>query len=141
ALQPLRFPVASPYALCVDAGVIGAIFYVMELADGRAYTNGALPEFDPSIRRHMYDQLLDTLADLHNIDPEAAGLGDFGKPGNYFERQVARWTRQYRDSQTDDLPEMERPSDYPPKSLPAQPRAPVVHGAQRTHNVLYRGDG
>jgi len=141
ALHPLGFPVARPYALCADAGVIGAIFYVMELADGRAYTNGALPEFDPSIIRHMYGQLVDTLADLHNIDPEAAGLGDFGKPGNYFERQVARWTRQYRDSQTDDLPEMERLIDYLPRSLPDQSRVSVVHGDYRIDNVLYAGDG
>jgi len=108
ALHPIGFPVARPYALCSDPGVIGAIFYVMELVDGHAYTNGALPEFAPGQRRAMYEQLVDTLADLHNIDPDAAGLGDFGKPGNYFERQVARWTRQYRDSQTDELPEMER---------------------------------
>jgi len=114
---------------------------VMELVDGRAYTNGALPEFEPSFRRGMYDQLVDTLADLHNIDPAAAGLGDFGKPGNYFERQVARWTRQYRDSQTDDLPEMERLIHYLPKSLPEQSRVSVVHGDYRIDNVLYREDG
>ena len=80
----------------------------MELAHGRAYANGALPEFDLPTRRSMYEQLVDTLADLHVIEPDAAGLGDFGRPGNYFERQVARWTRQYRDSQTDYIPEVER---------------------------------
>ena len=104
ALHPLGFPVPRPYAFCCDPDVIGAIFYVMELVRGRAYTNGALPELDAPVRRRMYEQLVATLADLHNIDPVATGLGDFGKPGNYFERQVARWTRQYRDSQTDDLP-------------------------------------
>ena len=137
ALHPLRFPVARPYALCIDPELIGAMFYVMELVEGRAYTNGALPEFDPRQRRGMYEQLVDTLADLHNIDPEAAGLGDFGKPGNYFERQVARWTRQYRDSQTDDLPEMERLIDYLPKSLPDQSRVSIVHGDYRIDNVLF----
>jgi aminoglycoside phosphotransferase (APT) family kinase protein len=141
ALHPLGFPVARPYALCADADVIGAIFYVMELVDGRAYTDGALPQFEPSMRRHMYEQLVDTLADLHNIDPEAAGLGDFGKSGNYFERQVARWTRQYRDSQTDVLPEMERLIDYLPKSLPEQSRVSIVHGDYRIDNVLYREEG
>jgi aminoglycoside phosphotransferase (APT) family kinase protein len=94
ALHPLEFPVPQPRALCDDQQVIGAIFYVMDLARGRPYANGALPEFDPSTRGRMYAQLVDTLADLHVIDPEAAGLGDFGKPGNYFERQVMRWTRQ-----------------------------------------------
>ena len=141
ALHPLGFPVARPYALCSDASVIGAIFYVMELVDGRAYTNGALPEFDSPHRRSMYEQLVDTLADLHNIDPVAADLGDFGKPGNYFERQVARWTKQYRDSQTDDLPEMERLIDYLARTLPEQSRTSIVHGDYRIDNVLYREDG
>jgi aminoglycoside phosphotransferase (APT) family kinase protein len=137
ALHPLGFPVPKPYALCSDPDVIGAIFYVMELVSGRAYTNGALPEFDPATRASMYGQLVDTLADLHNVDPEAAGLGDFGKPGNYFERQVARWTKQYRDSRTDDLPEMERLIDFLPKSIPQQSRVSIVHGDYRIDNVLF----
>ncbi len=137
ALHPLGFPVPRPHALCADQDVIGAIFYVMELAKGRAYSNGALPDFEPASRRQMYEQLVDTLADLHNIDPIAAGLGDFGKPGNYFERQVARWTRQYRDSQTDDLPEMERLIEYLPMSLPEQSRISIVHGDYRIDNVLF----
>jgi aminoglycoside phosphotransferase (APT) family kinase protein len=89
----------------------------------------------------MYEQLVDTLADLHLIDPEAAALTDFGKPGNYFERQVARWTRQYRDSQTDFLPEMERLIAYLPESLPEQSRTSIVHGDYRIDNVVYDGDG
>jgi aminoglycoside phosphotransferase (APT) family kinase protein len=137
ALHPLGFPVPRPYAFCCDPDVIGAIFYVMELVRGRAYTNGALPELDAPVRRRMYEQLVATLADLHNIDPVATGLGDFGKPGNYFERQVARWTRQYRDSQTDDLPEMERLIDYLPASLPEQSRVSIVHGDYRIDNVLF----
>jgi aminoglycoside phosphotransferase (APT) family kinase protein len=141
ALAPLGFPVPRPLALCTDPQVIGAIFYVMELAKGRPYANGALPEFDLSARRRMYEQMIDTLADLHNVDPKAAGLADFGKPGNYFERQVARWTRQYRDSQTDDLPEMERLIDYLPSSLPAQSRVSIVHGDYRIDNVVFDDDG
>ena len=136
-LLPSAHAVDREYRLCSDPEVIGAIFYVMELAKGRAYTNGALPEFEPADRRGMYEQLVDTLADLHNIDPNAAGLGDFGKPGNYFERQVARWTRQYRDSQTDDLPEMERLIAYLPASLPEQSRTSIVHGDYRIDNVLF----
>jgi aminoglycoside phosphotransferase (APT) family kinase protein len=141
ALHPLGFPVPWPYASCADPSVIGAIFYVMELAKGRAYTNGALPEFDSATRRLMYERLVDTLADLHNVDPIAAGLGDFGKPGNYFERQVARWTKQYRDSQTDDLPEMERLISYLPATLPQQSRTSIVHGDYRIDNVLFQEDG
>lgn len=141
ALHPLGFPVPRPLALCSDAEIIGSIFYVMELAGGRPYANGALPEFDSVRRRRIYEQLADTLADLHNIDPVAAGLGGFGKPGNYFERQVARWTRQYRDSQTDDLPAMERLIGYLPVSLPEQSRVSIVHGDYRIDNVTFDATG
>ena len=141
ALHPLDYPVPRPLAYCDDPQVIGAIFYVMELARGRAYANGALPDFDPATRRRMYEQLVDALADLHTIDPEAAELGDFGKPGNYFERQVMRWTRQYRDSQTDYIPEMERLISFLPETLPQQSRTSVVHGDYRIDNVLFDGDG
>jgi aminoglycoside phosphotransferase (APT) family kinase protein len=141
ALHPLGFPVPQPLAVCDDPDVIGAIFYVMELAHGRPYANGALPEFDPETRRSMYEQLVDTLADLHVIDPEAAGLGDFGKTGNYFERQVARWTRQYRDSQTDYIPEVERLIAFLPETIPEQSRTSIVHGDYRIDNVMYDGDG
>jgi aminoglycoside phosphotransferase (APT) family kinase protein len=141
ALHPLSFPVPEPLALCSDAEVIGAIFYVMELARGRPYANGALPEFDPATRGRMYEQLIDTLADLHVIDPDSAELEDFGKPGNYFERQVARWTRQYRDSQTDFVPEMERLIAFLPETLPEQSRTSIVHGDYRIDNVVFDGDG
>ena len=141
ALHPLGFPIPQPLAICDDSDVIGAIFYVMEMAKGRPYANGALPDFDPATRRGMYEQLIDTLADLHVIDPDAAGLGDFGKPGNYFERQVMRWTRQYRDSQTDYLPEMERLIAFLPESLPEQSRTSIVHGDYRIDNVVFDGDG
>ena len=137
ALWPLDFPVPRPLGLCEDETIIGAIFYVMELAPGRSYSNGALPEFDPLARTRMYEQLVDTLADLHRIDPSAAGLGDFGKPGNYFERQVARWTRQYRGSQTDEIPEMERLIAFLPQSLPEQSRVAIVHGDYRIDNALF----
>jgi len=141
ALKPLDFPVPEPLALCDDPSVIGAVFYVMELAKGRPYADGALPDFDPATRGRMYDQLVDTLADLHNIDPVAADLADFGKPGNYFERQVARWTRQYRDSETDYVSEMERLIAFLPETLPEQSRTSIVHGDYRIDNVVYDGDG
>jgi aminoglycoside phosphotransferase (APT) family kinase protein len=141
ALYPLDFPVPEPLAFCDDPEVIGAIFFVMELAKGRSYANGALPDFDPQSRRWMYEQLVDTLADLHSIDPEAVGLGDFGKPGNYFERQVMRWTRQYRDSQTDYIAEMERLIAFLPATLPEQSRTSIVHGDYRIDNLMFDGDG
>jgi aminoglycoside phosphotransferase (APT) family kinase protein len=141
ALYPLGFPVPEPFALCDDAAVIGAIFYVMDVAKGRSYANGALPDFDAPTRRRMYNQLVDTLAELHSIDPAKADLADFGKSGNYFERQVARWTRQYRDSQTDYIPEMERLIAFLPETVPEQSRTSIVHGDYRIDNVIYDGDG
>jgi aminoglycoside phosphotransferase (APT) family kinase protein len=141
ALSPLDFPVPRPFAMCSDPDVIGAIFYVMEMARGRPYADGALPDFDPATRGRMYGQLVDVLADLHSIDPAAAELSDFGKPGNYFERQVARWTRQYRDSETDYLPEMERLIAFLPETLPEQSRTSIVHGDYRIDNVVFDGDG
>jgi len=141
ALHPLGFPVPEPLAACGDSDVIGAIFYVMELAKGRPYADGALPDFDPATRGRMYGQLVDVLADLHSIDPVAADLGDFGKPGNYFERQVARWTRQYRDSETDFIAEMERLIAFLPETLPEQSRTSIVHGDYRIDNVVFDGDG
>jgi aminoglycoside phosphotransferase (APT) family kinase protein len=113
----------------------------MEMARGRSYPNGSLPDFDPVTRNRMYEQLVDTLAELHTIDVEAADLADFGKPGNYFERQVARWTRQYRDSQTDYLPAMERLIAFLPETVPEQSRTSIVHGDYRIDNVLFDGDG
>ena len=141
ALAPLGFPVPRPLALCTDEDVIGAIFYVMEKAEGRPYANGALPGFEPARRGAMYGAMIDALADLHRVDVGAAGLGDFGKPGNYFERQVARWTRQYRGSQTDDLPEMEQLIAWLPETLPEQTRTAIVHGDYRIDNVVFGDDG
>jgi aminoglycoside phosphotransferase (APT) family kinase protein len=140
-LHPVGFPVPEPLALCDDPEVIGAIFYIMEMAKGRPYADGALPDFDAPTRRRMYEQLVDTLADLHNIDPITADLADFGRTGNYFERQVMRWTRQYRDSETDYLPEMERLIAFLPETLPQQSRTSVVHGDYRIDNVVFDGDG
>src|SRR5262249_10501381 len=88
------FPVAKPYALCLDQGVIGAAFYVMSMIDGRVFWNAALPELSIEDRRAIYDSEIATLARLHRYDAAALGLGDFGKPGNYFGRQIERWTKQ-----------------------------------------------
>lgn len=141
ALHPTGFPVARPYGLCEDAGVIGAPFYVMEMVEGRTIWDGAMPGAAPAERRATYDAMVDTLAALHAIDPVTAGLGDYGKPGNYFERQVARWTRQYRASQTDDLPAVERLIGWLPRTVPAQERVSIVHGDYRIDNLIFANDG
>ncbi|HTG39740.1 phosphotransferase family protein [Sphingomonas sp.] len=140
ALHPTGFPVARPHALCQDDGVIGAAFYIMDMVEGRTLWDGTLPGMAPANRRTHYEAMVDTLADLHAIDPARVGLSDFGKPGNYFERQVARWTRQYRMAQTDDLPEAERLIEWLPRTVPEQTRTSIVHGDYRIDNLIYAAD-
>ena len=140
ALHPTGFPVATPHALCADAEVIGAPFYIMEMVEGRTFWEGRLPDQSPAERRAIYLAMVDTLARLHEIDPAAVGLGDYGAPGNYFERQVARWTKQYRASQTDDVPEMERLIEWLPATLPRQDRVSIIHGDYRIDNILFAPD-
>ena len=140
ALHPTGFPVPRPVALCADESVIGATFYLMELVEGRTFWDGALPDVPKPERRAHYEAMVDTLAALHAIDPQAAGLGDFGPPGNYFERQVQRWTKQYRASQTDDIPEVERLIDWLPRTLPPQTRIAIIHGDYRIDNLIYAPD-
>jgi len=117
--------------------VVGAVFYVMESVDGRIFWDGTLPEVPRVARRAHYEALIDTLAALHAIDYKAAGLGDFGRPGHYIQRQVERWTRQYRASQTDALPEIERLIEWLPRTLPQQSRTSIVHGDYRVDNLIY----
>ena len=139
ALYPTGFPVARPWGLCTDAGVIGSMFYVMGLADGRNLWDGSLPGYTPEGRRGVYLAMIDTLADLHNTDHEAIGLGDYGKPGNYFERQVARWTKQYKASETETIPEVDRLIEWLPRTVPPQDRVSIVHGDYRIDNMIFHG--
>lgn len=140
ALHPTRFPVPRPIALCEDEGVIGAVFYLMEMVEGRTFWNGALPEVPIEARRPHYLAMIDTMAALHSLDPAAIGLSDFAPPGNYIERQVARWTRQYRAAQTDDVAEVERLIEWLPRTLPTQDRVSVIHGDYRIDNLIYGDD-
>ena len=136
-LHPTGFPVARPYGLCTDEGVIGAQFYVMGFADGRNLWDGTLPDYAPVERTGIYNAMCDTLAQLHTTDHVAAGLGDYGKPGNYFERQVARWTKQYRASETEHMPEVERLIEWLPATLPEQTATSIVHGDYRIDNMIF----
>ena len=139
-LHPTGFPVAKPYGLCTDEGVIGSWFYIMAMVEGRTIWDGAMPGSTPTERRATYEAMIDTLAALHAIDVEAAGLSDYGKPGNYFGRQVDRWTKQYRASETETMPEMERLIEWLPKTLPEQTRTSIVHGDYRIDNMIFAGD-
>ncbi len=136
-LHPTGFPVARPYGLCTDDSVVGSWFYVMAMVEGRTIWDGSMPGASPESRRTHYDAMVDTLAALHKVDVEAAGLSDFGKPGNYFGRQVDRWTKQYKLSETELMPEMERLIAWLPATLPEQTRTSVVHGDYRIDNMIY----
>jgi aminoglycoside phosphotransferase (APT) family kinase protein len=136
-LHPTGFPVAKPYGLCTDDSVTGSWFYIMDMVEGRTIWDGAMPGSNPDERRAVYLAMIDTLAALHNIDVEAAGLSEFGKPGNYFGRQVDRWTKQYRLAETETMPAMERLIEWLPTTLPEQTRVSVVHGDYRIDNMIY----
>jgi aminoglycoside phosphotransferase (APT) family kinase protein len=136
ALHAAGFPAARPYALCTDEGVIGAVFYVMAAVEGRVLWNGALPDQTPAERWAIYEAQIETLARLHSFHPEAIGLGDYGRPGNYFARQVDRWSRQYRASETEPLPPMDRLIEWLPRTVPEQSGVAVVHGDYRLDNLM-----
>ncbi len=137
ALGKQGFPVATAYALCTDDAVIGSAFYIMSMEEGRVFWNPTLPSLPREERRAIFTSKIETLARLHGYDPDAIGLGDFGKPGNYFARQVDRWTKQYKASETQSIPEMDRLMEWLPTSLPQQERASVVHGDYRLDNMIF----
>lgn len=136
-LYPTGFPVAKPYGLCTDDSVVGSWFYVMGMVEGRTIWDGSMPDSTPDFRRQTYNAMIDTLAALHNVDVEKAGLSTFGKPGNYFGRQIDRWTKQYKLSETEDMPVMERLIEWLPATLPEQTRTTVVHGDYRIDNMIF----
>jgi aminoglycoside phosphotransferase (APT) family kinase protein len=136
ALHPTGFPVPQPYALCADEGVVGAMFYVMELVEGRNLWDLSLPDAEPSERRAIYHAQIDTLAALHQVDVEAAGLGDFGASGGYFERQIGRWVKQYRAAETRPIPAMDRLIDWLPATMPHSAERRIVHGDYRLDNMI-----
>ncbi|MBD3836092.1 phosphotransferase family protein [Brevundimonas sp.] len=136
ALNVQGFPVARPYALCTDDGVIGSMFYVMDKVEGRVFWDLKLPGLAPAERRAIYEAQTDTLARLHAFDPAAIGLGDYGKAGNYFARQVSRWTKQYRASEIEPVPAMDRLIAFLPDSLPPEGPSRIVHGDFRLDNMI-----
>ena len=137
-LSNTNVPVPNPIALCDDDAVIGSMFYVMEHLEGRIFWDPAIPEVDNEERSNIYDQMNQVLADLHNIDVHAVGLSEFGRPGNYYERQISRWTKQYRASETENLASMERLIEWLPANLPADDgRVSLVHGDYRLDNMIF----
>ena len=135
-------PVAEPLHLCADETVIGSMFYIMAYVDGRIFWDPSLPELSPENRSAVYDTLLRTLAAIHAVDIDAAGLADYGKPGNYFARQLDRWSRQYRDSETRSIPAMDALIANLPERCPEDDGTVcLVHGDFRIDNLMFTPDG
>lgn len=138
ALQDTEVPVAETYCLCEDDDIIGSMFYVMEYMDGRVFWDPTLPEVSDEDRAAIYDEMNRVLAALHNVDVDAVGLSDYGRPGNYFERQIGRWTKQYRASETNDEPAMEKLMEWLPANMPADDGVvSLVHGDYRLDNLMF----
>jgi len=141
ALAETEVPVPRVFHLCSDETVIGSIFFVMEYVDGKIYWDPALPQLSNAQRHATYLEMCRVLARLHQVDINAVGLGDYGKPGDYFARQTGRWTQQYFASQTEEIPEMAAVIDWLPANLPADDgRVSLVHGDFRLDNIIFDSD-
>jgi aminoglycoside phosphotransferase (APT) family kinase protein len=141
ALQGTGVPVAQMHVLCEDESVIGRAFYVMECVEGRVLWEQSLPGMDRAQRGAIYDEMNRVMAALHSVQPDTIGLSDYGKPGNYFERQIGRWSKQYQASITQPIPEMDRLMEWLPQNIPAMARdasmVSVVHGDFRLDNLMF----
>jgi aminoglycoside phosphotransferase (APT) family kinase protein len=136
ALAGTGVPVPRSYALCEDPDVIGTAFFIMEYVRGRVLTDPRLPGVAPAERAQIYDAMNGVLARLHMVDWKAVGLADFGRPGNYVARQIHRWTTQYRASETETIPSMERLIAWLPEHIPADDTTTLVHGDYRLGNMI-----
>jgi aminoglycoside phosphotransferase (APT) family kinase protein len=138
ALAPTDVPVPRTDHLCEDEDIIGSMFFIMEFVEGRVLWDPALPELASSQRAPIFDEMNRVLAAVHSVDIEAAGLDDYGKPGNYFARQVARWTGQYRASETETIEEMDHIIDWLAENIPEDDgRVALVHGDYRLDNMIF----
>jgi len=136
ALAKTDVPVPRTYCYCDDAGVIGTPFFVMDYVEGRVFRDPALPELDMRERAALWDEINSVIARLHGVDYAAAGLSDYGKPGNYFERQIGRWTKQYRASETERIESMDRLVEWLPENIPPAEDTSIVHGDFRIDNLI-----
>lgn len=137
ALHGAAFPVPRQFALCTDEAVIGRAFFVMEHVEGRVLWDQSLPGMTPEERAAIYDELNRVIAQLHTIDYAAIGLQDYGKPGNYFARQIERWTRQYQASMTEPIEAMDRLMAWLPAHIPPGDDTAIVHGDYRLDNLIF----
>jgi aminoglycoside phosphotransferase (APT) family kinase protein len=138
ALAGTDLPVPKPVLYHAQTDVVGTPFYLMERVEGRVFHDAALPGIEPAERRAIYLAMAATLAKLHAIDPDRVGLGDFGRPGSYFERQIARWSKQWEESPTGDMPELDRLAGWLASNLPPDDgRVAIAHGDFRLGNLLF----
>ena len=138
SLELADFPVAHVHALCTDDTIIGTWFYIMDLVEGRIFWDATLPEISREDRTAYFDAMNAAIAALHKVDYENVGLGDFGKPGNYFERQIARWSRQYLDDELAGRdPDMDKLIEWLPANIPAGDETTIVHGDFRIDNMIF----
>lgn len=131
-------PVARTHALCTDQSILGTWFYIMDHVDGRIFWDATIPDVPNDERAALFDAMNRTLAQLHLVDPVAIGLGDYGKPGNYFARQIARWSRQYLDDEeAGRFPSMDRLVQWLPDNIPPGDETRIVHGDYRIDNLIF----
>lgn len=140
ALYAAGFPVPRPYLLCADESIVGTMFYVMECLQGRVLWDLDLPDSDPDERAAIYDDINRRIAELHSFDYASLGLGDFGKPGNYFDRQISRWSGQYKASETQAVESMDRLIEWLPENVPDDPSSSIVHGDFRLDNLVLHAE-
>src|SRR4030081_1925864 len=140
ALHAQNFPVAEPLIYCADEAVAGTPFYVMSFADGDVFWEPQMPGSNPAERAAVYDTMNATIARLHAFDPAQIGLGDFGRGENYVTRQVDRWSKQYRASETDKIDTMERLIEWLPSHIPPTGKPTLVHGDYRIDNLIVARD-
>ncbi|MBU6372418.1 MAG: phosphotransferase [Alphaproteobacteria bacterium] len=137
ALAQTDVPVPVMRCLCEDASVIGTAFYVMDYKEGRVFRDATLPDLSPRERAAVYDDLNATLAKLHKVDYQAVGLGDYGKAGGYYERQLKRWIAQYRGAESEHIPEMEALIAAFPSLIPKDDSVTIAHGDYRLENTMF----
>jgi aminoglycoside phosphotransferase (APT) family kinase protein len=137
ALQDTDVPVPRVLAYCDDPGVTGTPFYVMEFVEGRIFWDPALPELTPVERAALHDNVNRTVAALHRVDVEAVGLADYGRPGRFMERQIARWTKQYLAAATERIEAMDRLIEWLPAHMPPGDESAVFHGDLRLDNIIF----
>lgn len=137
ALEGTDVPVPRAHLLCEDASVIGTAFYIMDYIEGRNTRDASLKDFSVSDRRAAYDDMSRVLAALHSVDYQSKGLSDFGKAGNYFERQISRWTKQYIAAKTHDVAPMDALLEWLPKNIPDSEVTTIVHGDYQLYNLLF----